>query len=388
MKLPCELIRDLLPLYEDRVCSEASQAFIEAHLAECPACRALLECSQALQPEEAPTPITEDRAVARSFRKVRRRWWVSLISALLILPMLLMSVNQYRGAGICFTNLDDIWAARRFCAALAEGDFDRAAGYMDCRSLYEDVQTALEWTPEDYMPQYRIVTIGTQEFALSPVLDDSGLDLAAEPPDVWSNIIFNGIWDCMIPEEVFAQVIALEPETVEHSDTGIYVNGRLFTRLETDWGAYYVCDEYGRALTADTLASAMLLLPAEIWNAALDELTLQAREQYEFNQCYYAAAKEMSYEEFEVYVRQAYADDLRQLAHRGYTFSLSGLEDCYYNGAWVVVYALNATDHSTSLRLSLHLSAGDNGLTLGAIGQSAAITDFEPADYLFFHYPS
>ncbi len=38
MRLSCEVIRDLLPLYFDKVCSKESSSLIEEHLAECPQC--------------------------------------------------------------------------------------------------------------------------------------------------------------------------------------------------------------------------------------------------------------------------------------------------------------------------------------------------------------
>ena len=43
MKLTCEIVQDLLPLYEENLCSEASRAAVEEHLKECSACRALVE---------------------------------------------------------------------------------------------------------------------------------------------------------------------------------------------------------------------------------------------------------------------------------------------------------------------------------------------------------
>lgn len=39
MKLNCEIIKDLLPLYNDNVCSEESKAAVEEHLKECEPCR-------------------------------------------------------------------------------------------------------------------------------------------------------------------------------------------------------------------------------------------------------------------------------------------------------------------------------------------------------------
>ena len=50
--MKCEIIRDLLPLYCDGLCSEASKQEIEAHVAQCEACHACL----AEMKEEAPVP--------------------------------------------------------------------------------------------------------------------------------------------------------------------------------------------------------------------------------------------------------------------------------------------------------------------------------------------
>ena len=48
MKTNCDIIRDLLPLYAEHITSEASNALVEEHLAECEACRA--ELGQMEQP--------------------------------------------------------------------------------------------------------------------------------------------------------------------------------------------------------------------------------------------------------------------------------------------------------------------------------------------------
>ena len=39
MKMKCEVVRDLLPLYVDGVVSEESRKMIEEHLEECDDCR-------------------------------------------------------------------------------------------------------------------------------------------------------------------------------------------------------------------------------------------------------------------------------------------------------------------------------------------------------------
>ena len=70
MKLDCEVIRDLLPLYAEHMASPASTALVEEHLQECEACRAELEQMQLpvpVQPEPQPdaplkVPTLEYRA--------------------------------------------------------------------------------------------------------------------------------------------------------------------------------------------------------------------------------------------------------------------------------------------------------------------------------------
>ena len=42
MKISCDVITDLLPLYHDGVCNQTTKALVEEHLDECSACRVLL----------------------------------------------------------------------------------------------------------------------------------------------------------------------------------------------------------------------------------------------------------------------------------------------------------------------------------------------------------
>lgn len=43
MKLSCEVIKDLLPLYYDKACSKESCSLIEEHLTQCPQCAGELQ---------------------------------------------------------------------------------------------------------------------------------------------------------------------------------------------------------------------------------------------------------------------------------------------------------------------------------------------------------
>lgn len=54
-KISCDVIRDLLPLYKDHVCSEKSMDLVEEHLPECEDCRKYLE---AMDEELPPVSIS------------------------------------------------------------------------------------------------------------------------------------------------------------------------------------------------------------------------------------------------------------------------------------------------------------------------------------------
>ena len=78
MKYPCDLIRDLLPLYQDGVCSEESRAAVEEHLRECPSCRAYQTAlceADGLFPvsgEEPEQTADQELRKAASLRAVRK----------------------------------------------------------------------------------------------------------------------------------------------------------------------------------------------------------------------------------------------------------------------------------------------------------------------------
>ena len=50
--IPCDLIKDLLPLYTDDVCSEQTKHTVEEHLATCERCREIYEDMQEKLPGE------------------------------------------------------------------------------------------------------------------------------------------------------------------------------------------------------------------------------------------------------------------------------------------------------------------------------------------------
>lgn len=75
MKTPCSVIRDLLPLYQDGVCSPESRQLVEEHMEECPQCR--VEWERMSAPLATDHPQVEERTVAQAasfaWKRGRRR---------------------------------------------------------------------------------------------------------------------------------------------------------------------------------------------------------------------------------------------------------------------------------------------------------------------------
>ena len=110
MKMQCEIIRDLIPLIEDDVCSEQSKIAVLEHIEECRECKQLYEASKnnpqfVLDAEEIVTKEVFDKG----FKKVKRRWLASVLAVLLVIPTLYLSWGQYYGRGFSFTNINEFF---------------------------------------------------------------------------------------------------------------------------------------------------------------------------------------------------------------------------------------------------------------------------------------
>ncbi|WP_329886770.1 zf-HC2 domain-containing protein [Pseudoramibacter faecis] len=94
----CAVVRDLLPLYVDGVCSEASAALVEAHLADCPACSRL---ATDLKKEEIEAAVgAEKRGVLTRHRQAQQRtaWRAgAIIADLLMIPVIIAGVVALAG---------------------------------------------------------------------------------------------------------------------------------------------------------------------------------------------------------------------------------------------------------------------------------------------------
>lgn len=73
MKYSCEMIRDLLALYMDDVCSEESKKAVKEHLQECEDCRRMLQDMSEEQTEIPTEPVSEQAVLKSTARHLTRR---------------------------------------------------------------------------------------------------------------------------------------------------------------------------------------------------------------------------------------------------------------------------------------------------------------------------
>ncbi len=104
MKYDCGIIRDLLPLYADQVCSEESAEAVRQHVSECSTCAALLQDIRSSE-----TAFDREIAAERSrvldtqarFFKRRSALAGSIIGGIFAVPILIcLIVNLASGAGL------------------------------------------------------------------------------------------------------------------------------------------------------------------------------------------------------------------------------------------------------------------------------------------------
>ena len=100
MKTDCEIIRDLLPLYVDDICSEKSRELVEEHLQECAECSDLLS---KLKKTEIESDLKKEKEDAisygvRKFKQLSARNGITA-SGLFMIPLIaLLVINLIAGS--------------------------------------------------------------------------------------------------------------------------------------------------------------------------------------------------------------------------------------------------------------------------------------------------
>lgn len=92
MNKECELIKDLLPLYVDGICSEESIEIVEKHIESCEGCKKELDYLR----KSIEIPVETEEMHIKNFKKLfSKKVWLRVITIVLVLVILSFAANVY-----------------------------------------------------------------------------------------------------------------------------------------------------------------------------------------------------------------------------------------------------------------------------------------------------
>ncbi len=145
----CDIIRDLLPLYHDGVCSEESRRLAEEHLAGCAACRQVLADMDAPLPEAEEQRTGNDAAVVERIAREWRRLWrrALLTGAAVVLALCLGGFGFWYSVTQCTVHMDSGDYAYLSACVLKSGEICVEAGLnRACRNcMYYETDESGAW---------------------------------------------------------------------------------------------------------------------------------------------------------------------------------------------------------------------------------------------------
>lgn len=101
MKLPCYLVRDLLPLYKDEACEPETAADVREHLEGCHDCRTLWETLQTAAPLEEAVDHAKAQEQAAALRRVKHTQQKKRVQTILV-TLLVVILLGGGGLGLYF----------------------------------------------------------------------------------------------------------------------------------------------------------------------------------------------------------------------------------------------------------------------------------------------
>lgn len=346
MKLSCEIVQDLLPLYQDEVCSPQSREAVEQHLRNCECCNDLLSCKEI--PKSLPiSPKKEEQAVRNSFRKIKHRWWLSILAIAMILPVLglsLMIRNEYRQEGICFSNLKELWDCYGYLDALEDQNGEKAASYIDFTPLYLEYREALEMKPEDYLTDMKEIRLNEEPWMVQEGFTDEPEDHIQED-GFWKSILDTGRTDTMIPMDVFYELIQDQGAlSLQHQGYRME-NGTCYFPYETQWGTFMLHEHTWERVNARDgyLSDYVSMMPKALYDQLEPLLWEQARQWCQVTRDRLSEIVDLDEEEFKVYMENRYSDQLNDLFQQGFRFRKNDYRSIYKAaGDWDADFAVYA----------------------------------------------
>lgn len=176
MNISCEIIRDLLPLYADNVCSEESKELVEEHCSGCRECQRRLEAMKSPLPRERKSPPEKPK---NPLKKTRRHYiklaiTTAVIFTLIAVPLLTVWTISVREK---YSRLGDdmTWSAmaakrdmKKFGRLIVRGEYEKAfenVGFVGADNRYyggeemDGIRKSFAGVLEDFFEEYKAVSM-------------------------------------------------------------------------------------------------------------------------------------------------------------------------------------------------------------------------------------
>lgn len=173
MRLPCEIVKDLLPLYQDGICSEKTKTAVEEHLHECKECKKLLENVQGF-PEISVSEENsfKENVVISGVKRIKKWWLLSIVLVIILVPICILGCNRVLNRGIHFGNLHELYLGNAYMNLLKKSEYTSAFKMMYIEAIKN------EWIEERLFDEETLTTFaedGLNKFCESSYkLEDEG----------------------------------------------------------------------------------------------------------------------------------------------------------------------------------------------------------------------
>ena len=369
MKINCGIAKDLLPLYVDDICTQESRESLEEHLKNCEVCREKYKrMTKNLGLDNGIAMVSEtevqnqEKKFKKGMKKIRRRWFMSLIAVFMVIPILWGTVNQVCGEGICFTNLYQVVQGYRYLSALRDEEYEKAFDMMDAESAWK---VLTEFEPGIDTGEYEAKIIdGKIWYSLKwdaysdkiPAAEKEDervmFENEAERLDFWENILEQsqtGVF--IVPEEVYRQL--KKEGRLPVLDEGGTETDYIDIVKDSDGTVYYAGSYYNSVFEGcsddkDKIYSIRWdapVVPEPIWKE-INDVQKEIREEFEKTAKQY---KDMGYEQWKEESKQHFIRSMEQFAKeygevsqiRLHAVYRSGYYEEYDSGRWQMEYDIS-----------------------------------------------
>jgi flagellar basal body-associated protein FliL len=143
MRLSCDVIRDLLPLYAEKMVSDDTQTLVEEHLDACPCCKA--ELDKMVQPQKLP-PDTHIEPFRKAKKKLNTtKVYTAILSVLITLVITLTVVADLTAPQYLPYSKEIVTVSEQEDGTVYLSFSEEVAGYDINRYLTED-RTGYEYS--------------------------------------------------------------------------------------------------------------------------------------------------------------------------------------------------------------------------------------------------